>query len=91
MPTMHMLYSGQIGKPGGIAQFLPQNEQGRILFTTRSWDIAVDMMGRGQDVVALEEMSIEDARALILQLLINKNQLQLNNLVDELLQNKSVP
>ncbi|KAI8656304.1 NB-ARC domain-containing protein [Fusarium sp. Ph1] len=80
---MSVLY-GSTQQPGGIADFLPDSDNGRILFTTRSQGVAVGVAG--SCVVELSEMGPEEAKALLQKSLIKKDQVQDDELVGELLQ-----
>ncbi|KAH7231616.1 P-loop containing nucleoside triphosphate hydrolase protein [Fusarium redolens] len=70
-------------QPGGIADFLPYNDDGRILFTTRSQEVAVHVAQN--NVVEIPEMDRTEARALLHKSLIKKDQMQNTALIDELL------
>ncbi|EXL39028.1 hypothetical protein FOCG_18351 [Fusarium oxysporum f. sp. radicis-lycopersici 26381] len=80
--NMETLY-GTAQEPGGIADFIPDCEQGYILFTTRSREIAVTVAQT--NVLELPEMDKRDARALLQNSLIQKEQMQDTVLVDKLL------
>ncbi|VTT60621.1 unnamed protein product [Fusarium fujikuroi] len=68
---------------GGIDKFIPESENGCILYTTRSREVAISV---AQDnVVKLSEMDDKDAKALLQGSLIEKDQMQDTALVDELL------
>ncbi|KAH7018941.1 hypothetical protein EDB80DRAFT_631665, partial [Ilyonectria destructans] len=79
---MSILY-GSAQQPGGIASFLPNSDDGRILVTTRSQEVAVNLAGSW--VVGLSEMRPEEAKAFLQKSLIKQDQMQDNELVDELL------
>lgn len=79
---MSVLY-GSTQQPGGIVDFLPDSDDGRILFTTRSQEVAVNVAG--SCVVELSEMSSTEAKALLQKSLIKKDQMQDDELVGELL------
>ncbi|KAK4205384.1 P-loop containing nucleoside triphosphate hydrolase protein [Triangularia verruculosa] len=79
---MSVLY-GSTQQPGRIADFLPASDDGRILFTTRSQEVAVNVAG--SCVVELSEMGPEEAKALLQKSLIKKDQTQDDELVGELL------
>ncbi|KAH7162472.1 acyl transferase/acyl hydrolase/lysophospholipase [Dactylonectria estremocensis] len=68
---------------GGILDFLPQSDDGRTLFTTRSREVAVTAVG--DTVVKLSEMNQEEATSFLAKSLIHKEQLQLEEAVTELL------
>ncbi|KAH6871049.1 hypothetical protein B0T10DRAFT_592798 [Thelonectria olida] len=58
----------------GIYHFLPEHDNGRVLVTTRSQEVAVGVAGRA--VVRLHEMSSEEATSFLEKSLIRKDQLQ---------------
>ncbi|KAF5673920.1 ankyrin protein 3 [Fusarium heterosporum] len=74
---------GTAQEPGGIADFIPDCEHGCILFTTRSREVAVTVAQT--NIVELPEMDENDARALLQNSLIQKEQMQDTVLVDKLL------
>ncbi|KAK2922580.1 Tetratricopeptide repeat [Fusarium oxysporum f. sp. vasinfectum] len=80
--NMEDLY-GTAQVPGGIADFIPGCEQGYILFTTRSREIAVTVAQT--NVIELPEMDKKDARTLLQSSLIQKDQMQDTALADRLL------
>ncbi|RFU33775.1 hypothetical protein B7463_g2523, partial [Scytalidium lignicola] len=55
-------------------QHFPESENGRVVFTTRSREVAVAVAGG--DIIDLPEMSQEDAMAFVKKLLIRKELLQ---------------
>lgn len=57
----------------GIYHFLPEHDNGRVLVTTRSQEVAVGVAGRA--VVRLHEMSSEEATSFLEKSLIRKDQL----------------
>ncbi|RYP52458.1 hypothetical protein DL768_002381 [Monosporascus sp. mg162] len=61
---------GSPNKPGGIGEHLPENENGLTLFTTRSREVAVSLVGG--DFIDLEEMSSEEAMGFFLKGLTQK-------------------
>ncbi|KAI7764856.1 hypothetical protein LZL87_013839 [Fusarium oxysporum] len=67
----------------GIFHFLPQSDSGRILFTTRSQEVAVAVAGSA--VVRLSEMNPEEALSFLGKALIHKSQIQDNESAVELL------
>ncbi|KAI1015348.1 hypothetical protein LB504_010967 [Fusarium proliferatum] len=69
--------------PGGIDEFMPESENGCILYTTRSREVAISVAQN--NVVKLSEMNDEDAKALLQGSLIEKDQMQDTALIDELL------
>ncbi|GKT97978.1 transcription factor [Fusarium langsethiae] len=69
-------------KPG-IEGYLPQNENGIILFTTRSGHVAGDLAQ--YDVIEIEQMDVEEAKILLEKSLIQKQLLQDEVVVIELL------
>lgn len=75
---------GPSDQPGGIYEYLPKSDNGRVLFTTRSRDVAVATAG--SDVIDLHEMSPEEATRLFEKALGQKQQLQDETILDELLQ-----
>ncbi|EXL39109.1 hypothetical protein FOCG_18272 [Fusarium oxysporum f. sp. radicis-lycopersici 26381] len=79
---MRTLY-GTTQEPGGIADYIPDCEQGYILFTTRSREVAVTVAQI--NILELSEMDKKDARALLRNSLIQKEQMQDAALVDKLL------
>jgi hypothetical protein len=76
------LVFGSDGSPG-IEEYLPQSEDGLILLTTRSMQVAAGFAG--PDVFDDEEMDLEEARELLHKSLIRKELLQDKALVEELL------
>ncbi|KAM0360984.1 hypothetical protein ACHAPK_011831, partial [Fusarium culmorum] len=79
---MKTLY-GTAQDPGGIADYIPDCEQGCILFTTRSREVAVTVAQT--NIVELPEMDKKDARTLLQSSLIQKDQMQNTDLADRLL------
>ena len=67
------------GEEEGIYKYLPQSDNGSVLFTTRSREVAVNIAGR--DVVELREMGPEEARTLLGRLLIRTDQIQHETMV----------
>ncbi|KAL2289486.1 hypothetical protein FJTKL_01757 [Diaporthe vaccinii] len=66
---MELLF-GCSDKPGGINKYLQVNEDGLILFTTRSQEVAVSVAGG--DVVELPEMDPQEAKRFLEESLIGK-------------------
>ncbi|WAO97400.1 Hypothetical protein NCS54_01512900 [Fusarium falciforme] len=79
-----LVLEGSRHQPGGILNFLPQSDAGRILFTTRSQEVAVTAAGSA--VIRLPEMSQEEATNFLEKSLIHKEQLQNEGFVAELLE-----
>ncbi|KAK7570364.1 hypothetical protein V3481_019544 [Fusarium oxysporum f. sp. vasinfectum] len=79
---MKTLY-GTAQEPGGIADYIPDCEQGYILFTTRSREVAVTVAQT--NILELPEMEKKDARTLLQSSLIQKDQMQDTDLADRLL------
>ncbi|KAL6410643.1 Nephrocystin-3 [Ilyonectria robusta] len=71
-------------RPSGILDFLPQSNYGRILFTTRSQEVAV--VAAKTKVVRLSEMSWQEATSFLEKSLLQQDPLQNNGLVAELLE-----
>ncbi|KAF9771509.1 hypothetical protein IL306_010850 [Fusarium sp. DS 682] len=82
---MRTLY-GTAQAPGGISEFIPDCEQGYILFTTRSREVALSVAQT--NIVELSQMDTQDAKALLQSSLIQKDQIQdtasVNTLLNEL-------
>ncbi|SCV39880.1 related to ankyrin 3 [Fusarium fujikuroi] len=74
---------GTTKAPSGIDKFIPESENGCILYTTRSREVAISVAQN--NVVKLSEMDDKDAKALLQGSLIEKDQMQDIALVDELL------
>ncbi|KAK6209142.1 hypothetical protein LQW54_006596 [Pestalotiopsis sp. IQ-011] len=68
---------------GGIEEFIPRSDQGSILLTTRSRQVAVDFAQA--DIVDVEQMSREEATQLLEKSLPQKQMLQDEALMSELL------
>ncbi|KAK4197446.1 putative kinesin light chain [Triangularia verruculosa] len=68
---------------GSLANYLPESECGRTLFTTRSRKVAVD--AAGSDVVELDKMSPQDAVSHLKESLIRKDAIRNSPDVEELL------
>ncbi|RBR26548.1 uncharacterized protein FIESC28_00665 [Fusarium coffeatum] len=74
---------GTAQEPGGIADYIPDCDQGYILFTTRSREVAVTVARN--NILELHEMDKEDARTLLQSSVMQKDQMQDTNLADGLL------
>lgn len=74
---------GSSQQPFGI-HYLPHSEHGRVLFTTRSQDVAVRVAAG--DVIELQEMSREESKSVLEKSLVHKNQLQDEEAVTKLLE-----
>ncbi|KAI1054627.1 hypothetical protein LB506_010757, partial [Fusarium annulatum] len=79
---MKTLY-GTTKEPGGIADYIPDCEQGYILFTTRSREVAVTVAQT--NILELPEMDKKDARTLLQKSLMQKDEIQDTDLADTLL------
>lgn len=75
---------GPPDKPGGIYKYLPKSDNGFVLFTTRSREVAV--AAAGSEVIDLHEMSPEEATRLFEKALIQKQLLQDETTTNELLE-----
>ncbi|KAL8299083.1 hypothetical protein RB593_009136 [Gaeumannomyces tritici] len=64
------LLFGSPDTPSGLADYLPESEDGLVLFTTRSREVAVSVAG--SDVVELSEMDPQEAADYLEKLLIRK-------------------
>ena len=71
------------GQSKGIADYLPQNENGLIIFTTRHQEVAVSLAH--SDVIELEEMNREEAVSFLEKSLVRKHLLSNNTTTTELL------
>ena len=71
------------GQSSGIADYLPQNEKGLILFTTRHQEVAVSLAD--SDVIELEEMDRQEAVSFLEKSLIRKHVLSSDTTTTELL------
>ncbi|KAF5972527.1 kinesin light chain, partial [Fusarium coicis] len=76
--------NGSEERIGGIASFIPSSDSGRVLFTTRSREVAVQVAKN--NIIELSHMSMIDAKLLLHGNLIDQIQLDDHKLVDELLQ-----
>ncbi|KAI1455276.1 hypothetical protein F4805DRAFT_468791 [Annulohypoxylon moriforme] len=77
-------FFGPPTSPGGLNKYLPKNDNGLILFTTRSRDVAI--AATGSDVIDLHKMSPEEATNFLEKTLIRKQLLQNKIIVKELLE-----
>ena len=81
-----LLYNDNTDHSQGIANYLPESEDGLILFTTRHQEIAVSLAGN--DVIELKEMNHYETRQFFEKLLIQedlyRNVAIVNELLDEL-------
>ncbi|RSM15449.1 hypothetical protein CDV31_005042 [Fusarium ambrosium] len=75
---------GSLGVPGGIDQNLPESVGGRIMFTTRSREVATSVAGG--EVIELHEMDLETATLFLDRSLVNKQLLNDTETVHELLE-----
>ncbi|EEU36082.1 uncharacterized protein NECHADRAFT_53204, partial [Fusarium vanettenii 77-13-4] len=77
--------------PGAVAQhvhsWMPRNDQGRILFTTRSSKLAFKVISDPQYVVKISEMSPSEAKDYLRKSLYRQDSLQDDKTVVELLKN----
>ncbi|KAI1767803.1 TPR-like protein [Hypoxylon sp. FL1150] len=78
------LLFGSFDEPGGINGYLPQSNNGLILFTTRSREVAIS--AAGSDVIDLHEMNLEEATTFLGKTLTNKKLSEDETMVNELLQ-----
>ncbi|KAI1374708.1 hypothetical protein F4677DRAFT_455383 [Hypoxylon crocopeplum] len=78
------LFFGSSHNPGGLNEYLPTNDNGLVLFTTRWRDVA--LAAAGSDVIDLHEMSQEEATDFLEKTLIRKQLLQNETSIKELLQ-----
>ena len=69
--------------PGGILQYIPESDNGRVLFTTRSRAVATDV---GGDMIKLAEMNVKEAESLLEKSLSGNDLLSDRKRVAELLQ-----
>ncbi|PNP74375.1 hypothetical protein FNYG_12424 [Fusarium nygamai] len=76
--------NGSEERIGGIASFIPSSDSGRVLCTTRSREVAVQVAKN--NIIELSHMSMTDAKLLLHGNLIDQIQLDDHKLVDELLQ-----
>ena len=75
---------GCSGTQRGISQYLPESDDGLILFTTRSRDVALSLAD--SDVVGLSEMDPEEATGCLEKSLIRKDLISDKTVTTELLQ-----
>ncbi|KAH7020255.1 hypothetical protein EDB80DRAFT_887773 [Ilyonectria destructans] len=78
------ILDGLAQRPNGILDSLPQSDNGRILFTTRIQEVAV--AATTNKVVRLSEMSRQEATSFLEKSLLQKDQLQNNGVVADLLE-----
>jgi tetratricopeptide (TPR) repeat protein len=78
---MKVIFSSQQSE--GIADYMPQSENGITLYTTRNQEVAVSFAD--SDVIELEEMDKQEAVSFLKSSLIRKNLLDNHILVTELL------
>ncbi|KAI6080131.1 hypothetical protein F4821DRAFT_84203 [Hypoxylon rubiginosum] len=78
------LFFGPSHHPGGLNEYLPTNDNGLVLFTTRSRDVAI--AAARSDVIDLHEMSLEEATGFLEKTLIRKQLLQNKIIIQEFLQ-----
>ncbi|KAF4965107.1 hypothetical protein FSARC_7046 [Fusarium sarcochroum] len=76
--------NGPEDQNSGVAHFIPDSDSGRVLFTTRSREVAVQVAH--ENIIELSQMSSADAILLLQGSLIDKTQLDDDELVHELLQ-----
>ncbi|KAM0547291.1 hypothetical protein ACHAPJ_010426 [Fusarium lateritium] len=76
--------NGSGDQSSGVAHFIPDSDSGRVLFTTRSREVAVQVAQ--EHVIELSQMSSADAMLLLQGSLIEKAQLNDDEIVHELLQ-----
>ncbi|KAK3983779.1 P-loop containing nucleoside triphosphate hydrolase protein [Cladorrhinum sp. PSN332] len=62
---------GSADMPGGISEYLPQSGDGLTLFTTRSREVAVSVVG--SDVIDMHQMDPPEANEFFMNSLIQKN------------------
>ncbi|KAI0854709.1 hypothetical protein F4860DRAFT_95665 [Xylaria cubensis] len=78
------IFFGSSDKPGGIGKYLPERDNGLTLFTTRSREVAVAIAG--SDVIDLHEMSKEEATEFMNKTLVDKELLEDEAIIEELVQ-----
>ena len=78
-----VLYGSCAGGSNGIVKYLPESEDGLIVFTTRYQEAAVELAGG--DVIELETMSRQEAFESLRKLLIRKDMLENEFITIELL------
>ncbi|KAJ9134825.1 Kinesin light chain 1 [Coniochaeta hoffmannii] len=76
------LMCGSFSAPQGLDSYLPQSENGRIVFTTRSRDIAVRV---AEETVKLDEFNLSETKRLLERLVTRKDLID-DAAVTELLQ-----
>ncbi|KAG8530142.1 uncharacterized protein KY384_005625 [Bacidia gigantensis] len=75
---------GKKGESNGVIDYLPKSENGLTLFTTRNRGMAVDLAG--SDIVEIHEMGPVEAETFLRQSLVQKESLQDQRIVSELLE-----
>ncbi|RSL66014.1 hypothetical protein CEP53_003518 [Fusarium sp. AF-6] len=75
---------GSLDDPDGIDHNLPESVDGRIMFTTRSREVATSVAGG--EVIELHEMDLETASLFLDRSLVNKRLLNDQEIVHELLE-----
>jgi hypothetical protein len=76
------LICGSPDAPEGLDSYLPQSEHGRIVFTTRSRDVALRV---AEETVKLDEFSLSEAKMLLEKLVTRKELIKDAGSVTELL------
>jgi hypothetical protein len=76
-----VLFGGE-GK-SGVVDYMPKAGDGKILFTTRYQDVAVNLAGG--DVIELGKLQRNEARLFLYELIINKNMVKDDGIISELL------
>ncbi|KAL4965066.1 purine and uridine phosphorylase [Aspergillus stella-maris] len=67
-----------------LEDLLPQSEQGRILFTTRNWELAVDLTHL--NIISIPDVDKGAARNILESLLVQKSMLVDNSIIGALLE-----
>ncbi|KAL4871515.1 hypothetical protein BDV12DRAFT_206263 [Aspergillus spectabilis] len=62
-----------------LEDFLPQSEQGRILFTTRNWELAVELTY--SSIIPIPDVDKETARNILERLLLQKSLLEHDSII----------
>jgi len=70
-----------------LDKYLPESSQGLIIFTTRTMGVAIDLVGdqAGETVIAVEKMSLDEAKTLLKVGLVSKDSMDDNMATVELL------
>ncbi|KAK3326646.1 P-loop containing nucleoside triphosphate hydrolase protein [Apodospora peruviana] len=76
------LVCGSPNMPESLDSYLPQSENGRIMFTTRSRDVAIRV---AEDTIKLDEFSLSEAKELLGKLVTRKDLIHDDASVTELL------